>query len=328
MDPSALFHSLSDPTRLRLLRLLHRQELNVQEMVRVTGLSQPRISKHLSILRDQGWLQQRREGTYNWYRTVGPADFAPGEGFFRQALTAADSVAQAEADDGALQGVLADRQARERDFFAGLAHRWDHIRQEYEHPDIRLGILGAMVDPSLRVLDIGTGTGAMLPVFSGAAGLTVALDNSEAMLERADELCRRDCLENIHLCRADVRELPFAGASFDAVNCAMVLQHVEDPQAALHEMGRVLRPGGPLVVTGFRPHDQQWMREELGHRWLGFERHELEEHFREAGLTAGMYLVRGKITAQDAPPRKITPGGGNLEWPDVFLAVGRKPRQA
>jgi ubiquinone/menaquinone biosynthesis C-methylase UbiE len=103
--------------------------------------------------------------------------------------------------------------------------------------------------PRSGVLDIGTGTGAMLPVFSGAAGLTVALDNSEAMLERADELCRRDCLENIHLCRADVRELPFAGASFDAVNCAMVLQHVEDPQAALHEMGRVLRPGGPLVVT-------------------------------------------------------------------------------
>jgi DNA-binding transcriptional ArsR family regulator len=81
MDPSALFHSLSDPTRLRLLRLLHRQELNVQEMVRVTGLSQPRISKHLSILRDQGWLQQRREGTYNWYRTVGPP-IRSGRGVF------------------------------------------------------------------------------------------------------------------------------------------------------------------------------------------------------------------------------------------------------
>ena len=66
MDPAALFQSVSDDSRLRLLRLLHRQELNVQELVRITGLSQPRVSKHLAVLRDQGWLRQRREGTWSW----------------------------------------------------------------------------------------------------------------------------------------------------------------------------------------------------------------------------------------------------------------------
>ena len=324
MDPSALFHSLSDATRLRLLRLLSAQELNVQEMVRVTGLSQPRISKHLSILRDQGWLTQRREGTYSWYGAVAEGDFSAGDELFRQALRMANQVEEAQADDAALDGVLADRQARDQDFFAALAHRWDDIRQDYEHPDVRLGVLGALVEPRLRVLDIGTGTGAMLPVFSGTVGMTVAVDNSEAMLARAQDLCRREELEHITLCRADVQDLPFTDASFHAVSCAMVLQHVEDPAGAVGEMARVLLPGGTLMVTGFCPHDQGWMRRELGHCHLGFAREYLEQVFREAGLTPRKYLVRGKTSGQDATARQHTPGGQDLSWPRVFLAVAGK----
>ncbi|MBM4131420.1 helix-turn-helix transcriptional regulator, partial [bacterium] len=77
-DPAALFQSISDPTRLRLLRLLARDELNVQELVRITGQSQPGVSRHLAVLRDQGWLAQRREGTWNWYRTQTPTATAAG----------------------------------------------------------------------------------------------------------------------------------------------------------------------------------------------------------------------------------------------------------
>ncbi len=320
MDPSALFHSLSDSTRLRLLRLLSRQELNVQEMVRVTGLSQPRVSKHLAILRDQGWLSQRREGTYNWYGCVPEGEFPAGPELFGQALQAAHHVAEADQDDGALEQVLGERRARDRDFFAALAHRWDDIRQEYEHPDIRLGILGSLVDPGLKVLDIGTGTGSMLPVLAGAVGVTVAVDNSAAMLARAQDLCRSRQLSGITLCKADVSALPFADGAFDAVNCAMVLQHVAKPGAAVAEMARVLGPGGRLIITGFCPHDQEWMRRELAHRWLGFDQSTLHNLLAGAGLVPRNFLVRRKISGQDAGALKPAPGGSSLEWPDVFLA--------
>ena len=67
-DPAALFQSISDPSRLRLLRLLSSGELNVQEMVRITGLSQPRVSKHLSILK-QAWLVEcRKVGRWIYYQ--------------------------------------------------------------------------------------------------------------------------------------------------------------------------------------------------------------------------------------------------------------------
>ena len=207
-SPAALFQSVSDDSRLRLLRLLVQQELNVRELVRITGLSQPRVSKHLAVLREQGWIVQRREGTWSWYQTVAPEDFGPGEEIFLQVSRAADSVPEAGSDDGRLGIVMGDRQARARDFFSGIADRWDTIREEFEHPDIRIGALGALVTPGLKILDIGTGTGAMLPVFAAAAETVVALDNSEAMLARARALCSSDGLAHGDFCQADVQANP------------------------------------------------------------------------------------------------------------------------
>ncbi|MBU8871085.1 MAG: metalloregulator ArsR/SmtB family transcription factor [Gemmatimonadales bacterium] len=333
-DPATLFQSISDPSRLRLLRLLFGEELNVQEMVRITGLSQPRVSKHLAILRDQGWLRQRREGTWSWYRAVLPEDFPAGESLFRQVLTVADDVEEAEGDDQVLSLVLADRQLKSQDFFAGIAHRWDDIRSEFEHPDLLIGALGSLVDPTLKVLDIGTGTGAMLPVFAGATRVVVALDNSQAMLVRAQARCRAQgridnpvsssngSLAAVDFCAGDVDQLPFADKTFDACNCSMALHHVPKPEAAMQEMARVVKSGGRVMVTAFCSHKMGWMREELAHQQLGFSREEIEGFFKEAGLRLVRYLVRGRQPGGEGITRNAGPGGKGLVWPEVFLATG------
>lgn len=330
-DPASLFQSISDPSRLRLLRLLFREELNVQEMVRITGLSQPRVSKHLAILREQQWLVQRREGTWSWYKAVFPADFNAGEVLFREVLAVADGVESGAQDDRLLSLVLAERQRKSRDFFSGIADRWDEMRSEFEHPDIRVGSLLALVDPDLRVLDIGTGTGAMLPLFAGAAGTLVALDNSQAMLVRAQARCRADELvgapARINFCAGDVVRLPIADQVFDACNCSMVLHHVASPAAALREMARVVRIGGRIMVTAFCSHHLDWMREELAHQWLGFSLEEIEAFFSAADLRVDRYLVRGHAQAVEGPGVRNLPGGGKgPAWPDVFLATGTRIR--
>lgn len=322
-DPAALFQSVSDVSRLRLLRLLCRQELNVQELVRITGFSQPRVSKHLAVLREQGWLDQRREGTWSWYRAVAPEAFGPGEVLFHQVAAAADELHAAAEDDRTLARVLAERRARGRDLFASLADRWDDIRREYEHPEIRLGTLGALVDKRLRVLDIGTGTGAMLPVLAAAVGEVVAVDNSEAMLSRARALSAAHGLSNVRFCNADLVRLPFGDQSFDACHCAMALHHVERPAAAVSEMARVVRAGGQLMLSAFVPHQQDWMADELAHRRLGFARDEIENFFRGAGVTPIGYLVHSKQYVADGAATATAPEQG-LAWPDVFLATGQK----
>lgn len=326
-QPAALFQSLSDTSRLRLLRLLAREELNVRELVRITGLSQPRVSKHLAILREQGWLRQRKEGTWSWYQVVASGQFPAEAGLYRQVLRAADQVNEADHDDATLLKVLADREAAGREFFAGIAGRWDRIRQQYEHPDLQTRALSALVDRRLRILDIGTGTGGMLPVLASATDEIVALDNSLAMLGRAHDLCRNEGLDSVRFCAADIRQLPFADEVFDVVHCAMTLLHVPHPVRGLREMVRVVTPGGKVLVTAFCRHDHEWMTEELAHRWLGFTREEIADFFREAGLSLADYLVRGRRAAQagDQPPTRSSTR--QVAWPEVFMATGIKQKE-
>ena len=68
-----IFKTLADPTRLRILALLEREELAVQELMEVLGMAQSRVSRHLGILREAGVVRDRREGTFVLYQLALPA---------------------------------------------------------------------------------------------------------------------------------------------------------------------------------------------------------------------------------------------------------------
>ena len=69
-----VFRTFSDPTRVRILALLEREELAVQEIMTVLGMAQSRVSRHLAILREAGLLEDRRDGTFVFYRFVPPQE--------------------------------------------------------------------------------------------------------------------------------------------------------------------------------------------------------------------------------------------------------------
>jgi ubiquinone/menaquinone biosynthesis C-methylase UbiE/DNA-binding transcriptional ArsR family regulator len=323
--PAAFLQAVGDPTRLRILRLLGRGELTVQDMVQILGLSQPGVSKHLAILREAGWLSHRKDGTWGWYRLADRSDPGEGDDLPGAVLALAGRVPEADGDDEALRRVLADRDRRTGEFFAGIAGAWDQIRPAFEAPDIQAGAVAALVPPGLSVLDIGTGTGALLPLLAGAGAAVTAVDTSEAMLERARLLCEREQIAGVRFRSADVQALPFADDSFDAAYCSMVLHHVASPGQAVSEMARVVRPGGKVVVVAFTSHNLQWMREELAHQWLGFSREEMLAIFARHGLAARRYLVR-RPAQMDLARVSLPPGlqDRGAVWPDVFLAVGEK----
>ncbi len=324
--PEALFQAVGERNRLRLLRLLRQEELNVRELVAILGLKQPAVSKHLAVLREAGWLRLRREGTWNWYEAAPPADFAGGAALMQEVMRTADTLTEAAGDDEVLDRVLSDRERRAQDFFAGIAERWDSIRAAYEHADIQAGVVAALAAPGLEVVDIGTGTGALLPLLAGAADRIVAVDSSESMLARARRLCEEQGLAGVTFRLADIQELPFAEGRFAAAHCSMVLHHVARPARAVAEMARVVRPGGKVVVIAFTQHDLTWMREELAHQRLGFAREEIEEMLSAAGLRLRRYLVRGVLSNRELPEHPaIRRQGENWAWPDVFLAEAVKP---
>src|SRR3972149_2932347 len=115
-DLQRIFKTLADPTRLRILALLEREELAVQELMEALGMAQSRVSRHLAILREAGLVQDRRDGTFVFYRRVLPEAGAGAEvwTWVRRALEGDPS---AERDAAALASVLDARATRSRSFF-------------------------------------------------------------------------------------------------------------------------------------------------------------------------------------------------------------------
>jgi 2-polyprenyl-3-methyl-5-hydroxy-6-metoxy-1,4-benzoquinol methylase len=102
----------------------------------------------------------------------------------------------------------------------------------------------ALLDPAQRVLDVGCSTGYLAERLQKRGKTVVGLD----LDERSAELARRFCAE-VHVGDVETMELPFEPASFDAILCGDLIEHLRDPLALLERLRPLLRPGGRLVLS-------------------------------------------------------------------------------
>ena len=139
-------------------------------------------------------------------------------------------------------------------YFERVAGEWDSLRRGYFGEAVRdAAIARAYLRPEMIVADIGSGTGFMAAGLAPLVAKVYAIDGSAAMLEVARE--KLASFSNVELQLADGATLPFDDAAVDAVFANMYLHHCPDPQAAIDEMVRVLKPGGRLVITDMDQHE-------------------------------------------------------------------------
>lgn len=274
----------ADPSRLRLLAICSQGEWTVSELVLITGQSQPRISRHLKILAEAGLLDRFREGSWVFYRRAQSGEGARLARSLCRLLPGDD--ASMRQDQRRLEAVREGRRRQAERFFDARAEAWDQERA--------LAIDPAMVEGTLRelfaqerpanLLDIGTGTGRILQVLAGQVGFGLGIDLSHDMLAVARANLDQREARNCQVRHGDMYQLPLPDASFAAATLHQVLHYADDPFAALSEAVRVLEPGGWLVVADLAHHEVERLRENSGHRRLGFSDQEIARWFKQLGL--------------------------------------------
>jgi ArsR family transcriptional regulator len=278
-----IFRALADATRLRILALLRSMELSVGELAQVLGQSQPRVSRHVKILCDAGLAERRKEGSWVFVALGAGTRVDPVVAALdRWNVDAPDHWGLA--DSARLAAVRADRAASAAEWFEAHAGEWDAIRSLHIAEDqVEAAIARVLGDlPLGRIIDIGTGTGRMLELFAPRSTRALGIDRSSEMLRLARAKLHGQA--NADLRQADLYALPMADGDADLAILHHVLHFAEAPGAAIGEAGRVLSPGGRLLIADFASHDREELRTRNAHARLGFSDDQMLGWFDAAGL--------------------------------------------
>lgn len=268
------FRLLGEPVRLRILRLLARERLVVGELVRILGLAQSGVSRHVRLLREGGFVREERDGGWAWIalEPEGPEGLAAAWPTLCDGFAAADDE---HGDDARLQVVLRER--HERSVGWGSARRPEPGRSWAAWARA----LGHLL-PALDVADLGCGEGALTHEIARWARRVAAVDPDPAVLDRARGAEATE--SNVDWTRASLDALPLEDASFDLALLSQALHGLDAPDAAVAEAARIVRPGGRVLILDLLPHEESWVVEQLGHRRLGIAGDEICAWLSAAGL--------------------------------------------
>lgn len=303
--------ALSEPVRLRLLRLLEKEELSVGELARIVQLPQSTVSRHLKVLSDGGWVVSRSEGTSTLLRLVRDDLDQAHRALWHTVREQMGPSPELDEDNRRLTGVLNDRRGDTQAFFGRVAGQWDGVRQELFGDRATVQSLLALLPQSWVVADIGCGTGNAAEVLAPLVAKVFAIDQSDAMLAAAQK--RLAGVTNVDFLRGDVEKLPLKSASVDAAVCVLVLHHIEDPTLACAEMARILKPGGVCLIVDMVEHDRVQYKHAMGHRWLGFGIPQLVRLLGDAGLVDVRFSV--------------LPSAAEAKGPGLFSCTARRPSE-
>jgi len=287
--------ALSDPTRLRIVALLEKDELSVNELQEITRLGQSRISTHLGLLADCALVKSRRDGKRTFYRLNPQADSVASE-FIQLAIRGAKELAEHAGDQINLKRARRKEQAQV--FFNQVAGRFDRVYgpgrswQAFGHLLLRML-------PAITVADLGAGEGLLSELLARRCKQVIAVDNSEKIVAFGVAKAKKNHLKNLEFRQGDLQNPPIEAGSVDLVILSQALHHAENPAAALTSAAKLLKPRGQILILDLLKHNFDKARELYGDRWPGFAESDLHHWLEAAGFKQIEISI---VAAEDQPP--------------------------
>lgn len=288
---AALNKAASDPLRLEVLRVLHRNSYGVLELSHILDTKQSALSHHLKVLAQAALVDTRREGNSIFYRRHSrpPEDtlYALQQALFQ----AIDQQSLPNTTKARIQQIQKERSANSRGFFQQQSEAFEQQQERIATH----AIYGRAVLDLLRhsggcqtdcALEIGPGNGEFLAELSPLFRQVIALDNSGEMLARARQQCALGKFNNIRFVHGDTEHALQEKVQANCIVLNMVLHHIPAPAEIFADLFRLTMDHGILLITELCRHQQDWVQQACGDLWQGFEPEELIQWGQDAGFSS------------------------------------------
>ena len=298
--------ALSDPTRLRIVALLEKDELSVNELQEITRLGQSRISTHLGLLADCDLVRSRREGKRTFYKLNATAQGTTAE-FIRLAIAGAHELSEHSHDQINLKRILGRRNEQAQVYFNQVAGRFDRVYGPGRSWEA-FGHLLLRILPPIVVADLGAGEGLLSELLARRCKKVIAVDNSEKIVAFGAAKAKKNGLKNLEFRLGDLQNPPVEPRSVDLVILSQALHHAADPAATLAAAYKLLKPHGSVMILDLLKHNFEKARELYGDQWLGFAEGDLHRWLEAAGFKKIEISV---VAREEQPPhfQTILAGG-------------------
>ena len=275
---------LADPTRLRLVLLLEKEELSVAELQDILGMGQSRISSHLAQLKRAGAVEDRRAGKNVYYAMVRKEERSAARAQISELTrTLAREIPEATNDQTALKLVLRRRKDKAREYFDELAGRFG---RSYVPGRSWQALAHTMITllPPLTVADLGAGEGTLSQLLAKRAQKVIAVDNAPKMVEFGARLAREHGFANLEYRLGDIEDPPIEKETIDLAIFSQALHHAIHPERAIQRAHAILKPDGRVVILDLLSHRFDRARELYADHWLGFSEVQLHQWLEAAGF--------------------------------------------
>lgn len=280
MELIKCFKALSDKTRLRLLVVLQKYELNVNEIVMVVDMIQSGVSRHLKILMESGLLTSRRDGSFIYY-------FAAKNDMVKIFLSLVDQNHDKEGlhstDLTTAREMIQIRQNKTKRFFKIVAPQWDSLKKDVLGDLDLNSMIQEKVSFHGNISDLGCGTGELMEILADKVSRKlIGIDSSPEMLAQARMRLLKNKKAELRL--GELERLPMKNREIDTAIMNMVLHHISQPELPIIEVYRVLKPGGIFILSDFEKHDNEKIKEIMGGSWFGFESRKIKTWLKANGF--------------------------------------------